>query len=64
MTLQQLRYFQAACRHHSITGAAEALHISQPSISIAIRELEKEFGILTEAVRRAEEQYLKETEEL
>ena len=26
--------------------------------------LEKEFGILTEAVRRAEEQYLKETEEL
>lgn len=45
MTLQQLRYFQAACRHHSITGAAEALHISQPSVSIAIRELEREFGL-------------------
>ena len=44
MKLQQLRYFQAACRYHSITAAAEALHVSQPSISMAIRELESEFG--------------------
>ncbi|OUN06514.1 hypothetical protein B5G43_08890 [Flavonifractor sp. An92] len=51
MTLQQLRYFQAACRYHSITGAAEALHISQPSISIAIRELEHEFGLKLTARR-------------
>ena len=45
MKLQQLRYFQTACRLQSITGAAEALHISQPSISVAIRELEQEFGV-------------------
>jgi len=45
MKLQQLRYFQAACQYQSITAAAEALHISQPSISMAIRELENEFGV-------------------
>lgn len=45
LKLQQLRYFQTACRLQSITGAAEALHISQPSISVAIRELEQEFGV-------------------
>ena len=45
MKLQQLRYFEAACRLHSISRAAESLHVSQPSVSIAIRELECEFGV-------------------
>lgn len=36
MKLQQLRYFEAACRLHSISRAAESLHVSQPSVSIAI----------------------------
>lgn len=45
MKLQQLRYFQTACQMQSITAAAETLHISQPSISVAIRELEQEFGV-------------------
>ncbi len=45
LKLQQLRYFEAACRYHSITAAAEALHVSQPSISMAIRELEEEFDV-------------------
>jgi len=45
LKLTQLRYFQAACRLGSITAAAEYLHISQPSVSAAIRELETEFGI-------------------
>ena len=45
MKLQQLRYFEAACQYHSITAAAEALHVSQPSISMAIRELEEEFDV-------------------
>ncbi len=45
MKLQQLRYFQAACRLNSITRAAEQLHVSQPSVSAAIRELEQEFGV-------------------
>lgn len=45
MKLQQLRFFQAACRCNSITGAAKELHISQPSISAAIHSLEDEFGL-------------------
>jgi Transcriptional regulator len=45
MKLIQLRYFQTACQYQSITRAAEILHISQPSISAAIKELETEFGV-------------------
>lgn len=45
MKLSQLRYFQAACHLGSITAAAQLLHISQPSISAAIKELETEFGV-------------------
>lgn len=45
MTLNQLRYFCTAARCHSITQAAKQLFITQPTISIAIRELEKEFSI-------------------
>lgn len=45
MKLQQLRYFTATCRLGSISRAAEALHVSQPSVSMAIRELEREFGV-------------------
>ena len=45
MKLQQLRYFCAACRMRSLSRAAESLHVSQPSVSMAIRELEREFGV-------------------
>lgn len=45
MKLQQLRYFEATCRLGSISRAAEELHVSQPSVSMAIRELEREFGV-------------------
>lgn len=45
MKLQQLRYFEAACRLNNISRAAEELHVSQPSVSAAIRELEDEFGL-------------------
>lgn len=45
MTLTQLRYFQAACKLGNITLAARQMHISQPSVSLAIRELESEFGL-------------------
>lgn len=41
MTLTQLEYFCAVCRYHSITRAAEALFVSQPTISTSIRDLEK-----------------------
>lgn len=45
MTLQQLRYAVGISRERSINRAAEALNISQPSLSAAIRELEGEIGI-------------------
>lgn len=45
MTLSKLQQFQAVCQYHSVTRAAEQLHISQPSVSNAIRELESEFGV-------------------
>lgn len=45
MTLNQLEYFCAVCRYHSITRAAAELFITQPTISVAIRDLEKEFNI-------------------
>ncbi len=45
MTLSQLEYFCAVCRYHSITRAAEALFVSQPTISTAIKDLENEFHI-------------------
>ena len=45
MNLVQLRYFQAVCRLQNMTHASEALHVSQPSISAAIKELEAEFHV-------------------
>ena len=32
-TLKHLRYFTAAAEHSSVTAAARAIHVSQPSIS-------------------------------
>lgn len=46
MNLSQLRYFQAVCRFGTITRASRELHISQPSISSAIKELEEEYGVI------------------
>ncbi len=45
MKLVQLEYFCAVCRYHSITRAAEELFVTQPTISVAIRELEKELKL-------------------
>ncbi|MBZ9739148.1 MULTISPECIES: LysR family transcriptional regulator [unclassified Mesorhizobium] len=44
LSLTQLRYLIAVARHGSVTGAARALNISQPSISVAIDAIEKDFG--------------------
>lgn len=46
MTLQQLKYMIMAAEKGSITEAANALYISQPSLSGAIKEVEKESGII------------------
>lgn len=45
MKLNQLYYFKAVCKYKNITKAAESLHISQPAITYAIKELEEELGI-------------------
>lgn len=45
MTITQMQYFAAVCQYGSVSKAAEALHLSQPSISIAIKDLEKKFGL-------------------
>lgn len=45
MTLQQLRYAIAVADCNSMNKAAQALFISQPSLSASIRELENEIGI-------------------
>jgi len=45
MTLQQLRYMITVAEKGSITEAAKALFISQPSLSGAIKDVEKEAGI-------------------
>ena len=46
MTLAQLNYFCTACRLKSITKAAEQLYVTQPAITSAIRELEKEYQMV------------------
>ena len=45
MTLNQLRYFCTASRCHSITKAAQELYVTQPTVSVSIRDLEIELGI-------------------
>ncbi|NOR30503.1 MAG: LysR family transcriptional regulator, partial [Sulfitobacter sp.] len=67
-TLRQLEYFVAVGELGSIAQAAEKVNVSSPSISAAITQLEKEFGLplfvrqhaqglsLTQAGRRMMEQ--------
>ena len=44
MELRVLRYFLAIAREGSITGAARQLHVTQPTLSRQIQELEDELG--------------------
>ena len=44
-TLKHLRYFVAAAERGSVTAAARAIHVSQPSISEAIAHLEDVFDL-------------------
>jgi LysR family transcriptional regulator, hydrogen peroxide-inducible genes activator len=44
LTLKQLRYFEALVRHGHFGRAADACAISQPAMSVQIRELEETLG--------------------
>jgi len=44
LNYHHLRYFWAVAREGSVTRAAEKLHISQPTVSAQIRELEEALG--------------------
>lgn len=44
LTLRQLQVFEAAARHLSFSRAAKELHLSQPGVSMQIKQLEEALG--------------------
>jgi len=45
VTLRQLAVFEAVARHGSFSAAAKALHLTQPAVSMQIRQLEEAAGV-------------------
>ena len=45
MTLRHMKLFIAVYQNQGVTKAAHQLHLAQPSISLAIRELEDYYGV-------------------
>ena len=56
MELRVLQYFLAVAREQSILHAAESLHLSQPTLSRQLKELEEENGVQYVAARKEEDQ--------
>lgn len=51
VTLRQLKVFEAVARHLSFSRAAEELHLTQPAVSMQVKQLEEQAGLpLTEVV--------------
>ena len=44
MEIRTLRYFLAVAREENMTRAAEVLHVTQPTLSKALKTLEEELG--------------------
>lgn len=44
MELHTLRYYLAAAQEENITRAADILHVTQPTLSRQLMDLEKELG--------------------
>jgi DNA-binding transcriptional LysR family regulator len=45
LTLRQLKVFEAVARHLNYTRAAEELHLTQPAVSMQVRQLEESLGV-------------------
>jgi len=56
MTLTELRYIIALARERHFGRAAQTCHVSQPTLSVAVKKLEDELGIQLFERRKAEAQ--------
>jgi DNA-binding transcriptional LysR family regulator len=45
ITLRQLRIFECVARHGSMSRAAEELHLTQPAVSMQIKQLEEQLDV-------------------
>jgi len=54
ITIRQLQVFEAVARHLSYTRAAEELYLTQPAVSMQIKQLEGSAGLplLSRSARR------------
>jgi DNA-binding transcriptional LysR family regulator len=53
VTLHRLRVFEAVARLASVSGAAKELHLTQPAVSMQVKQLEEQVGLpLTERIGR------------
>lgn len=60
MTMTQIMYFVAVAEESSMTRVAARFQVSQPAVSLAIRDLEKEYHVVL-FERRRNELYLTQT---
>src|SRR5688572_2542794 len=44
MDIRDLQIFVSVCSHLNYTRAAEEVHLSQPSVSVRMRQLERDVG--------------------
>ena len=42
-TLHQLQIFTEVVRHNSVSKAAEAMHMTQPALSIQLKNFQRQF---------------------
>ena len=45
LTIRQLKVFDEVCRHMNFTRASEALHLTQPAVSMQVKQLEAQVGL-------------------
>lgn len=46
LTLRQIKIFLCATKHLNFTRAAEELHVTAPAVSLQIKEMEKDMGVI------------------